>query len=323
MKFGVAVPGLTQFPGLGGQDDWTRQLSTADVCAVARHADELGYAYLAVPWHIAIQKGEWEKNMGARWPHSLSAAGFLLGATSRITVSPLIVVPCEQPIPLAKALSTLDWMSGGRCTPVLLTGYIQWEFELLGVNYAEREQIMDEYVEAMIALWTSDDPTYEGRFVSFSDVAFEPKPVQQPFPLWFGGKATSRRALRRVARWGSGWMSYASVHRDHPGAIDYIRSQPEFRADSSLEISAYFVEPTHDPHSHAEARPPELVLGVEPVLERVAYLESLGVTSTYTPLTSKTDAKGRPEPITSLRDYLDRLSWFAEEIVPKLPSTSA
>jgi probable F420-dependent oxidoreductase len=323
MKFGVAVPGLTQFPGLGGQDDWTRQLTTADICAVARHADELGYDSLAVPWHMAIQKGEWEKNMGARWPHSLTAAGFLLGATSRITVSPLIVVPCEQPIPLAKALATLDWMSGGRCTPVLLTGYIQWEFELLGVNYAEREQIMDEYVEAMIELWTSDDPVYEGRFVSFSDVAFEPKPVQTPLPLWFGGKATSRRALRRVARWGSGWMSYASLHRDHPGAIDYIRAQRDLRAGSPLEISAYFVEPTHDPHSHAEARPPDVVLGVEAVLERVASLASLGVTSTYAPLTSKVDASGRPEPITSLRDYLDRLTWFTEEIAPKLPRASA
>jgi hypothetical protein len=182
---------------------------------------------------------------------------------------------------------------------------------------------MDEYVEAMIELWTSDDPVYEGRFVSFSDVAFEPKPVQTPLPLWFGGKATSRRALRRVARWGSGWMSYASLHRDHPGAIDYIRAQRDLRAGSPLEISAYFVEPTHDPHSHAEARPPDVVLGVEAVLERVASLASLGVTSTYAPLTSKVDASGRPEPITSLRDYLDRLTWFTEEIAPKLPRASA
>jgi hypothetical protein len=322
VKFGVAVPGLTQFPGLGGQDDWTRDLTTADVCAVARQADELGYAYLAVPWHIAIQKGEWEKNMGARWPHSLAAAGFLLGATTQITVSPLVVVPCEQPIALAKALATLDWMSGGRCTPVLLTGYIQWEFELLGVNYADRELIMDEYVEAMIELWTSDRPTYEGRFVRFSDVAFEPKPVRRPLPLWFGGKATSRRALRRVARWGSGWMSYASLHRDHPGAIDYIRQQPDFRPGTPLEVSAYFVEPTHDPHSHAEARPPEQVLGVDAVLERVAYLAGLGVTSTYAPLASKTDAGGRSEPITSLRDYLDRLAWFAEQIMPHVVTTN-
>ena len=163
-----------------------------------------GMRTLTVPWHIAIQKGEWEKNMGARWPHSLAAAGFLLGATRSITVCPLVVVPCEQPVALAKALATLDWMSGGRCTPVLLTGYIEWEFELLGVNFADRELIMDEYVEAMVELWTSEQPTYEGRFVRFSEVAFEPKPVQDPFPLWFGGKATSRRALRQRGALGLG-----------------------------------------------------------------------------------------------------------------------
>lgn len=318
MKFGISVPGLTQFPGLGGQDDWTRDVTTADMTAVARHADELGYAYIAVPWHIVIERGEWEKNMGARWPHSLTAAGFLLGATTRIKVSPLIVVPCEQPVALAKALATLDWMSGGRCVPVLLTGYIQWEFELLGVDYASRQDIMDEYVEAMIELWTHDEPSYSGRFVHFSDVAFEPKPVQQPFPLWFGGKATSARALRRVARWGSGWMSYASQHRDHPGAIEYIRQQPEFAAGSHLEVSAYFVEPTHDPHSHAEAHPPEQVIGEDAVLERIDYLAGLGVTSTYAPLTSKADAHGHAIPISGLHDYLDRLSWFAEEIMPKV-----
>jgi hypothetical protein len=164
-------------------------------------------------------------------------------------------------------------------------------------------------------LWTSDQPTYEGRFVRFTDVAFEPRPAGRPLPLWFGGKATSRRALRRVARWGSGWMSYASLHRDHPGAIEYIRQQPDYEPGTPLEVSAYFVEPTHDPHSHAQAHPPEQVLGVEAVLERVAYLEGLGVTSTYAPLASKTGVDGRTEPITSLRDYLNRLAWFAEKIM--------
>jgi len=111
-------------------------------------------------------------------------------------------------------------------------------------------------------------------------------------------------------------MSYASLHRDHPVAIEYIRQQPEYRPGSPLEISAYFVEPTHDPHSHAEARPPEQILGVEAVLERVEYLGRLGVTSTHAPLASWTDGRGRPEPCTSLSDYLQRLTWFAQEVMP-------
>jgi len=70
-------------------------------------------------------------------------AGFLLGATKRITVMPLLVVPCEPPVSMAKAIATLDWISGGRTVPVLMTGYLEWEFEFLGVPFAERGAMME------------------------------------------------------------------------------------------------------------------------------------------------------------------------------------
>lgn len=320
MKFGFALPGLTLFPPQR-QARWERDITGDQLIAIARRGDELGFEYLFVPWHIALAQGVWTDNMGARWPHSLAASALLLGATRRLTVVPHVVVPCEPPVHLAKAISTMDWMSGGRCVPMLLSGYLQVEFELLGADFSRRNQVTDEYVEAMIALWTDEVAEYHGDHVGFSQVAFEPKPAQRPMPLWFGGKASSARALRRVARWGSGWLSYASRHDEHPGAVDFIRSQPEFDPSRPLEIAAYFEEPTHDPESHEESVPPDFVVGEDAVVAQVEYLASNGITTTLAPLTAMDDGHGRPAPIGSVEEYLDRMSWFADTIRPRVAAS--
>lgn len=322
MKFSTGIPGLTQFPGLTGEPEWTRDISAADISTVASAADDLGYDYLVVPWHMAMAEGEWEANMGRRWPHSLAATGVLLGATRRLKVLCLVVVPCHHPVELAKAFATLDWMSGGRVIPVLMTGYMEWEYELLGVPFARRGARADEYTEAMIELWTADSPAYHGEFVSFDGIAFEPKPVQDPMPLWFGGSARSRRALDRVARWGSGWMSYASRHAEHPAAIERIHDDPDYhqRGRPDVEVAAYFVEPTHDQYTHEQSEPPKPVVGNDAIVERLDHLTSLGITATGAPLTSRDDGHGRGEPIRSLSEHLERLEWFATEIMSEARS---
>jgi alkanesulfonate monooxygenase SsuD/methylene tetrahydromethanopterin reductase-like flavin-dependent oxidoreductase (luciferase family) len=316
MKFSFGVPGLTLFQGLGGQPDWVRDITTEQLATIVGRADELGYDYAAVPWHLVMHQGADALNFGPRWPDSRSATGFLLGATKRMTVLPLFVVPCEEPISLAKGIATLDWISGGRTMPVLMTGYLEWEFQLLGVPFAERGAIMDEYVEAMIELWTADDPRYHGKYVRFEEVVFEPKPRRQPLPLWFGGRAKS--ALRRIARHGSGWQSYATPHREMRAAVEYIRSQPEFVASPRpLDVTAYFVEATHDPVTHEEKGGRRIIVGKDAVLEQLEYLASIGVTTTGAPLDSWPAPGGGQQPIGSPEEYVERLEWFAAEIMPE------
>jgi len=306
---------MTLYPGLGGQPPWAQHLTSQDIVAIARRADELGYAALDVPWHTVVRRGAEAAAYGPRWPDALSAAGFLLGATARICVMPLVVVPCQQPVMLAKALSTLDWMSGGRLRPGLLAGYLRSEFEFLNAAFAERGAIMDEYVAAMVELWTSENPAFNGQHVAFDGIIFEPKPAQTPLPLWFGGRAKS--ALRRIARYGSGWTSYATPHREMRNAIEYIRSQPEFVANPRpLSISAYFVESGHDPLTHAQLRPRRVIVGAEEVLEQLSYLASIGIDETDPALESKPGSTGKAVPIATVGEYLERMQWFAEEIMP-------
>jgi probable F420-dependent oxidoreductase len=316
MKFSATVPGMTLYQAASRAGVWSNDLTSEQMQLAAARIDDLGYHSLSVSTHMVMHTGEWAANMGARWPHSLAAAGFILGATRRILLQCLVVVPYHQPIELAKALSTLDWMSGGRLIPMLMTGYMDWEFELLGVSFADRGRIMDEYVEAMIELWTAELPEYEGKHLSFKGIVFEPKPVQKPLPLYFGGR--TRAAPRRIARFGSGWISYATPHAEMPDAIRYIREQREFQANPRpLEIGAYFVEATRDVYTHHETVRPRQIAGKEAILEQVERLATLGITLIRAPLSSMAGRDGNPLPIRSFEEYLDRLAWFAEEIMPE------
>jgi alkanesulfonate monooxygenase SsuD/methylene tetrahydromethanopterin reductase-like flavin-dependent oxidoreductase (luciferase family) len=83
-------------------------------------------------------------------------------------------------------------------------GWVAAESGMLGVPFAERGAMTDEYLAAMEELWTSPEPSFAGKYTRFSDVVFEPKPVQKPHPpIWVGGH--SRAALRRTAQFGTAW----------------------------------------------------------------------------------------------------------------------
>src|SRR5262249_31128561 len=82
-------------------------------------------------------------------------------------------------------------------------GWAEAEFQALGVSFAERGRSTDEALRVMQTLWTLDAPQYSGPYGSFADIIFQPKPVQQPLPIWVGGQ--SRAALRRTAQFATGW----------------------------------------------------------------------------------------------------------------------
>jgi alkanesulfonate monooxygenase SsuD/methylene tetrahydromethanopterin reductase-like flavin-dependent oxidoreductase (luciferase family) len=86
-------------------------------------------------------------------------------------------------------------------------GWLKEEFEVLGVEFHTRGRRLDECVEAMRRIWTSELASYEGEFITFRDIASEPKPVQPGgVPLWFAGEVPQTYA--RVAKWGVGWSPH-------------------------------------------------------------------------------------------------------------------
>jgi alkanesulfonate monooxygenase SsuD/methylene tetrahydromethanopterin reductase-like flavin-dependent oxidoreductase (luciferase family) len=101
-------------------------------------------------------------------------------------------------------ISSLDALSGGRVTVGIGAGWVAAESAMLGVPFAERGAMTDEYLRAMQELWTSPAPSFAGKYTAFSGLVFEPKPAQKPHPpIWVGGH--SRAALRRTVELGAAW----------------------------------------------------------------------------------------------------------------------
>jgi probable F420-dependent oxidoreductase len=152
----------------------------------------------------------------------------------------IIILPQRNPVVLAKELASVDVLSGGRLVFGLGAGYLEPEFEAVGATFAERGERTDEYIEAMLALWTQEKPRFEGRFVSFSGIDAQPRPIQKPHPpIVVGGM--SPPALRRAVRWGNGWYGFALDLDATAQCVDGLRrAQQRVERGSelgSLEIS--------------------------------------------------------------------------------------
>lgn len=309
---------MSLYPGLGRH--WWEHVSPLQVRQLACLTEELGFDVVAIPEHIVMDLAS-APELGARWVHSLSAAGVLVGATSTIVVVPLVVVPYHHPVELAKALSTLDFLSGGRVIPQFLVGYNRHEFEVMGADYERRGALTDEYIGAMVELWGADRPSFHGATISFEDIVFDPRPAQQPMAMWFG--ARTRAALRRIARIGDGWIAYATPRSEFRELCDYIRDQPEFVArPRPLELSIELFAGRRDPITHRVIEQAQVSLEPERILEQMQEIADLGATlvDVSEVLGMGKFQNGLPGSLPPLRDineYTDRLHWFADAVMPE------
>ena len=184
---------------------------------LARGGEEMGFDIIGVSDRIIVPRA-----IGSRYPYSetgafpgsvsgesveqLATLSFLASRTITIRLlTSILVLPHRNPVLAAKMLATVDVLSGGRLIVGCGVGWMREEFETIQAPpFGERGVVADEYIEAFKELWTSDDPSFDGKYVSFSDIGFDPKPVQEPHPpLWIGGESPA--ALRRAARLGDGW----------------------------------------------------------------------------------------------------------------------
>src|SRR3546814_2031044 len=137
----------------------------------------------------------------------------------------------------------------------------------------------DEYLAAIIALWTQDKPEFEGEFVSFKDIGFAPKPLQSPkLPIWLGGDAEA--VLKRVAKFGDGWSPFRTPPEKFPECLDYIRSQPEY---DGRPISMFFALEMLNVGAHHEILDDPRAPGTrstQQIIDQIGWLKELGITET-------------------------------------------
>jgi probable F420-dependent oxidoreductase len=292
----------------GRTQPWELDVLGPEMTRLARQADAWGYDMLSVPEHFIIPREHVDLS-GPHHFHAYAGMGYMLGATERIRVnSSISILPLQHPVVTAKALSTIDWMSGGRAMVTFAVGWLKEEFDLLGVDFAQRGAMADEYIEAIIELWTKDDPVYEGKYVRFRNVAFEPKPVQKPhLPIWIGGDADA--PLKRAARHARGWWPFLTKPENIADRLDFIRSQPDYSGlleDVFYGLSTGQVGEGHVFIDDPTARPGQ---SLQEIVDRLGWFHQQGVTMSSVPT----------PPVADLTAAMDYMQWVIEDVKPHLP----
>jgi probable F420-dependent oxidoreductase len=149
----------------------------------------------------------------------------------------ILILPQRNPGVLAKEVATLDFLSGGRVLLGIGVGWLEEEFQALGVPFERRGQRTDEYIEVLRKLWSSDNVHHHGEFVSFAGMSSNPKPVQPSVPIVVGGH--SRQAAKRAGILGDGFVPLGG---DIPELVDVMR---QTAADHGRDPSAIEVSATH------------------------------------------------------------------------------
>jgi probable F420-dependent oxidoreductase len=306
MKFSIALPNSVRVKALA--QPWELGVTGTDQTIIAKRIDELGYDMIAVPEHFIVPNSHVELS-GPHYFHSTVAQAYIAGVTQRIWVNSFVtVLPLQHPVVMAKALSTADWMSSGRIIVTFGVGWDEQEFNILGVPFHERGRMADEYLAAILELWTSDAPRFKGQYVSFDNVAFEPKPVQKPhLPIWIGGDAEP--VLKRAARYASGWSPFLTQPEDIPARLDFIKSQPTYNG-RHMDV-AYGIGTSRIGEGHIVIDDPTQRPGIsaEEIIDQLGRLAELGVTISGLPT----------PPVQDVNAYLDYAQWIIEDIKPKVP----
>jgi probable F420-dependent oxidoreductase len=256
----------------------------AGVAAVASAAEAAGFHGFGFTDHPAPSQ-RWLDGGGHDALDPFVALGFAAARTATLRLIPnVVVLPYRNPFLVAKAGATLDVLSGGRFTLAVGAGYLKGEFAALGVDHAERNELFDEALVTLRAVWSGDDVHLEGRHFSARGVTAHPRPSAPGGPpIWIGGN--SGRARQRVADHGDGWCPFPAPaalartartvaldsHAALSRAVDDLHARLEAAGRDPATVDIAFTTPAGgDPAADA--------FDADAHLEGLAELASLGVT---------------------------------------------
>ncbi len=206
----------------------------------ARAADDAGIDKVVVSDHIAYGNGmdayadpSKGGTVGGRqptgpdghWLEPLTTLSFVAARTERIRVgTSILLAALRRPAVLAKTAATIDALSGGRLELGVGVGWQAEEYELCGLDFADRGRLLDHTLEVCRSLWTEQPATYHSGELSFTDIHTNPKPAEtNGVPIWVSG-TVNRRVARRLAEFGTGWIPWGPAMADPVAGIGAMRS---------------------------------------------------------------------------------------------------
>lgn len=245
---------------------------------MARALERIGFDHIDVFDHVVMGhpiegRPPGPYNAGMPILEALMTLGYIAAVTTRVTLgTEVLVLPQRQPVVVAKQISTLDTLSGGRVRLGVGVGWQESEYEALGESFRTRGARMDEAIALMRAYWGEARVDFAGAHYRAVAMAMEPKPPQgRQIPVWIGGY--SEAAFRRVGRLGDGWLaSRVSDAADARQSIESIRRHAEAagRDPASIGLQSMVAPPPRDAEGKRFYAEPDRVVA------RVAELKAMG-----------------------------------------------
>ena len=271
------------------------QLNPSLWADATREADRLGYESVWMPEHLVIpvamagspHEGAEHPPIPANVPvyDVFSYLGYLAGQTEQIHFGTQVYnIGLRHPFVVARAVTTLDVISGGRVEFGIGASWLQAEWEAMGLDFATRGRRVDETIAVCQRLWSEEVVEHHGEFFDFGPVMFEPKPTHAPWPsLHIGGDGPA--AIRRAATVGDGW-------------IPMNHSLEEIPADAKKIAQLR--------HDAGRTDPVEITLGGGVELDDLRRRADLGI------------GRALVKPFRSSKDAIEGMRRFADEVLPRI-----
>jgi probable F420-dependent oxidoreductase len=288
--------------------------------AIVTEAEALDFGVLIVSDHIVVPK-----DIDSRYPYSeagdfpggefgecmeqLTLLSYVAALTRKAKImTSVMVVPHREPLLAAKSLATTDKLSGGRVIVGVGTGWMREEFEAIGApDFAKRGEVTDDYLRIFKKVWTDDNAEHDSPYSTFSNIAFQPKPVQSPHPpIWIGGE--SGRAHRRVVELGDGWYPIGANPANPLDTIDrykasrdrlHARAEKAGRDPSTIGLA--FNAPFHAQEEAKNSDGDRMIMtgSAQNRAADIAALKDLGVTK----IVVNTQAAELPASLDRMREF--------------------
>src|SRR5436190_21790465 len=196
------------------------RLLLSDHVVFGEHMDAYGR-----PESGGVEGGKQPTGPDGHWLEPLTVLSVLCGMTSRIRLGTnILVAALRRPAVLAKSTATLDVLSGGRLDLGVGVGWQREEYDAAGLDFENRGRLLDHTLEVCQTLWRERRATYDSPELHFAATHMMPKPLQPGgVPVWVSG-TINPRVVKRLARFGSGWIPWG------PAAADPVKGIAEMRA---------------------------------------------------------------------------------------------
>ncbi len=266
MKLSVEFPSVSYREGPGG------------VLRLVQAIERIGYDHIDIFDHVVMGIPREGRPPGPYNPampilEALTTLAYMAAVTVRVTLgTEVLVLPQRQPAVVAKQVSTIDTLSGGRVRLGIGVGWQESEYEALGADFRTRGRRMDEAIRLLRAYWGEADVSFASAHYPTVAMSMEPKPPQgRRLPIWIGGN--SEAAFRRVGQLGDGWLaSRIGDAADARRALESIRRHAEAarRDPAAIGLQSMVAPPPRDAAGKA------FYADADAVLARVAALKTMG-----------------------------------------------